>query len=218
MDDNQSLFRQLNERIDSGHGEPESKGGDAPSPDIIDILSKNPEIIDQMFDMEAGMAETCIGVSALADGLQHQFIEHAMRIVVEGEDHECPACAGKMLSRAEFFTQKNANEFVAYEQSVHAILHVMRTGMERERLELRPPLQFPEPDWSAVTDPDDDGQGELIEWTEMCAACGLNMDACPGHGDIGDYEGWRILDHHSKNNHSECNPDGCEYAKETQDG
>lgn len=46
----------------------------------------------------------------------------------------------------------------------------------------------------------DDAYGD----SETCPACGQPMDYCPGHGQIGDPEGFHILAMHEAGDHSRC--------------
>ena len=45
-----------------------------------------------------------------------------------------------------------------------------------------------------------------------CPACGVPIDYCQGHGEIGDYAGWCILNDHDNGEHFGCDPRGCEDA------
>jgi len=45
-----------------------------------------------------------------------------------------------------------------------------------------------------------------------CPACGEPIDYCQGHGEIGDYAGWCILQDHDAGEHFGCDPLGCEDA------
>lgn len=47
-----------------------------------------------------------------------------------------------------------------------------------------------------------------------CPACGDPIDYCSGHGEIGDPAGFRILQLHDDDDHTECHPRGCEYAED----
>ena len=40
----------------------------------------------------------------------------------------------------------------------------------------------------------------------VCPACGQPTDYCPGHGDIGDPYGAKILQRHGQGDHSSCHP------------
>lgn len=46
-----------------------------------------------------------------------------------------------------------------------------------------------------------------------CPACGDLIDACYGHGEIGDPMGAEILASHDREDHAECHPYGCESAR-----
>lgn len=41
-------------------------------------------------------------------------------------------------------------------------------------------------------------------WVEDCVVCGQPSDYCPGHGEIGDPAGYRILVAHDEGDHSMC--------------
>ena len=56
------------------------------------------------------------------------------------------------------------------------------------------------------------GLPEWVEPTATCPACGDPIDFCQGHGPIGDPAGATILDLHDNDDHSRCNPDGCDEA------
>lgn len=43
-----------------------------------------------------------------------------------------------------------------------------------------------------------------------CPACGQAIDYCQGHGEIGDPEGFKVLERHDNGNHEFCHPDGCD--------
>lgn len=45
-----------------------------------------------------------------------------------------------------------------------------------------------------------------------CPACGNPIDYCQGHGEIGDPEGRRIIEQHDKDDHRDCQPQGCSDA------
>jgi hypothetical protein len=48
-----------------------------------------------------------------------------------------------------------------------------------------------------------------------CPACGDVIDYCQGHGEIGDPAGFAILAAHDSDDHSRCEPNGCDNAGET---
>lgn len=48
---------------------------------------------------------------------------------------------------------------------------------------------------------------------EGCPACGNPIDYCPGHGSLGDPEGYIIIGLHEDGIHSRCNAGGCEEAE-----
>lgn len=50
------------------------------------------------------------------------------------------------------------------------------------------------------------------DYESKCPACGDFIDYCPGHGEIGDPDGYRILDQHDSDEHRDCDPEGCEEA------
>jgi hypothetical protein len=56
------------------------------------------------------------------------------------------------------------------------------------------------------------GMPEWIEPESRCPACGDPIDFCLGHGPLGDPAGASILDRHDGDDHSRCNPDGCDEA------
>lgn len=75
----------------------------------------------------------------------------------------------------------------------------------------------PAPDFDAVACPDCMGvHGPFEECDpeglEHCPACGDPIDYCQGHGEIGDPEGFAILERHDRGDHLDCHPDGCENA------
>jgi hypothetical protein len=43
-----------------------------------------------------------------------------------------------------------------------------------------------------------------------CVACGVTIDYCQGHGEIGDPEGYHILRMHDLDIHDQCDPHGCD--------
>jgi predicted RNA-binding Zn-ribbon protein involved in translation (DUF1610 family) len=45
-----------------------------------------------------------------------------------------------------------------------------------------------------------------------CPACGDPIDYCQGHGEIGDPDGWAILQAHDSDDHGSCNAWGCDAA------
>lgn len=54
----------------------------------------------------------------------------------------------------------------------------------------------------------DEVTGQVGE--SRCPVCGEFIDYCQGHGEIGDPEGARILAQHDDDDHSECDPRGCD--------
>ena len=50
------------------------------------------------------------------------------------------------------------------------------------------------------------------EYVSRCPACGDVIDYCQGHGEMGDPAGFAILAAHDDDDHSECDPDGCDEA------
>lgn len=50
------------------------------------------------------------------------------------------------------------------------------------------------------------------DYVSRCPACGDVIDYCQGHGPIGDPVGSRILEQHDADDHSECDPRGCDDA------
>lgn len=52
-------------------------------------------------------------------------------------------------------------------------------------------------------------RGDEDEYVSRCPACGDPIDYCQGHGEIGDPEGYAILQAHDDGNHLGCHPDGC---------
>jgi len=51
-----------------------------------------------------------------------------------------------------------------------------------------------------------------LEYVSRCPACGDVIDYCQGHGEMGDPAGFAILTAHDDDDHSECDPDGCDEA------
>ena len=51
-------------------------------------------------------------------------------------------------------------------------------------------------------------------YVEPCPVCAAPIDYCQGHGEIGDPDGWRILQMHDADDHSECHRHGCVDAME----
>jgi len=45
-----------------------------------------------------------------------------------------------------------------------------------------------------------------------CPACGDLIDYCRGHGEMGDPDGYDILNSHDEGDHLLCSPYGCELA------
>lgn len=54
------------------------------------------------------------------------------------------------------------------------------------------------------------GRDTVSQDEPRCPACGDYMDYCQGHGMTGDPDGFRILTLHDYEDHSECNPAGCD--------
>lgn len=44
------------------------------------------------------------------------------------------------------------------------------------------------------------------EYVSICPACSNPIDYCQGHGEIGDPDGYRILNMHDDDVHAECAP------------
>ena len=55
-----------------------------------------------------------------------------------------------------------------------------------------------------------DYEPDDLEYLSYCVACGNIIDYCQGHGEIGDPDGYRILEQHDNDNHDDCHPVGCE--------
>lgn len=45
---------------------------------------------------------------------------------------------------------------------------------------------------------------ELMEVCSICPACGEVIDYCQGHGQIGDPEGFNVIEHHDAGLHNLC--------------
>lgn len=61
--------------------------------------------------------------------------------------------------------------------------------------------------------------GTIAEWVAtdfagFCPACGNSPDYCQGHGEMGDPNGYAIIEMHDTGNHSQCheNSDSCEFG------
>lgn len=50
------------------------------------------------------------------------------------------------------------------------------------------------------------------DYSVQCPVCGSPIDFCQGHGEVGDPNGFRILQKHDADDHSECDEDGCYHA------
>jgi hypothetical protein len=46
----------------------------------------------------------------------------------------------------------------------------------------------------------------IYEVAYMCPACGQAPDYCMGHGEMGDPEGYVIIEWHETGNHTRCSP------------
>jgi hypothetical protein len=46
--------------------------------------------------------------------------------------------------------------------------------------------------------------------TSRCPACGEPIDYCMGHGETGDPDGHAVLAAHDADDHSTCDPRGCD--------
>jgi hypothetical protein len=86
----------------------------------------------------------------------------------------------------------------------------------RRRLEADgtlPPLnETPEADDGARVNLDEYSDGAFDSRGPACPACGDPIDYCQGHGEIGDPAGFAILAAHDDDDHSGCNPAGCDVA------
>lgn len=51
------------------------------------------------------------------------------------------------------------------------------------------------------------------EFVSYCPACGEPIDYCQGHGEIGDPQGFAILQAHDNEDHSQCDLMGCDDAR-----
>lgn len=52
------------------------------------------------------------------------------------------------------------------------------------------------------------------QYPELCPVCADPPSYCQGHGEIGDPDGYLILQAHLNDIHDDCHPDGCEEAPE----
>jgi hypothetical protein len=69
--------------------------------------------------------------------------------------------------------------------------------------------------YALVSDAADEDPGEANEtYVSRCPCCGEYIDYCQGHGEIGDPAGFAILAAHDDDDHSGCNPAGCDVAAE----
>jgi hypothetical protein len=50
----------------------------------------------------------------------------------------------------------------------------------------------------------------MDDYESRCPACGEFASYCQGHGEIGDAEGFDILQRHDADDHEDCHPFGCE--------
>lgn len=69
----------------------------------------------------------------------------------------------------------------------------------------------PQPDYPYL------GEDDPMEHNGDCPACGNPIDYCPGHGEIGDPEGFRILNQHDADDHRDCDPYGCDEILNSRD-
>jgi len=51
---------------------------------------------------------------------------------------------------------------------------------------------------------------EAAEFVSRCPACGDPIDYCQGHGEIGDPDGYWILEQHDQGQHQYCDKTGCD--------
>jgi len=100
--------------------------------------------------------------------------------------------------------------------------------MENGSLHYDPATDIP-PQCNVCDKPILDGQQSVIvnggdahrycledEYTSRCPACGEPIDYCQGHGETGDPAGFATLAAHDDEDHSDCNPRGCEEAEREQ--
>jgi hypothetical protein len=58
------------------------------------------------------------------------------------------------------------------------------------------------------------GEAEaIVEVTSCCPACGEPIDYCQGHGELGDPDGYWIIEQHDKGEHQYCDKRGCDDAR-----
>jgi len=53
---------------------------------------------------------------------------------------------------------------------------------------------------------------EAAEFVSRCPVCADPIDYCQGHGEIGDPDGFWILQEHDKGEHQYCDKQGCDDA------
>lgn len=46
-----------------------------------------------------------------------------------------------------------------------------------------------------------------MQHESICPACGDRIDYCQGHGEIGDPDGFDVLDAHDNGDHTGCHPE-----------
>lgn len=61
---------------------------------------------------------------------------------------------------------------------------------------------------------DEPMEGPDYDAVDLCPVCGEESDYCSGHGEIGDYTGFMIQQQHDNDDHTNCNPRGCEEANQ----
>lgn len=53
-------------------------------------------------------------------------------------------------------------------------------------------------------------QYEDDDYVSCCVVCGDQIAYCPGHGEIGDPEGFALRERHDADDHTYCHPNGCD--------
>lgn len=208
--------------------------------DLVLMLTEvNPKFLPALLALEEQQMQEFIATHQLAEHLKPIVLAHALIKIIKPE-HECNLERGEVRGAPPEMDEIQLASFILYEDAMLSVLNLIRNGLKHSGHDVPPPRTFPEWD-GVVLEPtrgedsvefpmgtfsdvelehkekrqqETDSDDLIIVDDALCVACGLNPDACRGHGQIGDPIGWVTIHEHGQGHHQDCHPDACLEAGE----